>query len=157
MTQSQRWPTVVDLFSGCGAVTEGLKKRHFRVIAAVDNDSVACRTYRKNHPTVHLFENDIAKISPYIIRKNLLHNLNLDLLVVCAPCQPFSSQGKKHRSDKRTNLILNSVRFAKILFPKLILFENVPGLASTRFENVLEELKNIREANEARRKAEEYL
>jgi DNA (cytosine-5)-methyltransferase 1 len=48
----------VDLFSGCGAVTEALKRRHFRVVAAVDNDPVACRTYKKNHPAVRLFERD---------------------------------------------------------------------------------------------------
>src|SRR5579862_6971159 len=101
MSESKRWPTAVDLFSGCGAVTEALKRRHFRVVAAVDNDAVACRTYKKNHPSVQLHEKDIRRVSPSAIRKDLLDNSDLDLLVVCAPCQPFSSQGRKDSGDRR--------------------------------------------------------
>lgn len=141
MSAFQGWPTAVDLFSGCGAVTEGLKRRHFRVVAAVDNDPVACRTYTKNHPSVHLFEKDIRRVSPAAIRAELLEDRDLDLLVVCAPCQPFSSQGSRDRADRRARLIFSAVRFASILKPKLIFFENVPGLASERFSKVLDELR----------------
>ena len=138
---SRHWPTAVDLFSGCGAVTEALKKRHFRVVAAVDNDPVACRTYRKNHPTVHLYESDIADVSPQSIRRELLANKDLDLLIVCAPCQPFSSQGRKDKNDERAPLILSATDFAETLKPSLILFENVPGLATRRFNGILEALR----------------
>jgi DNA (cytosine-5)-methyltransferase 1 len=141
MSAFRGWPTAVDLFSGCGAVTEALKRRHFRVVAAVDNDPIACRTYRKNHPTVHLYEKDIRRVSPAAIRTELLEGHDLDLLVVCAPCQPFSSQGRRDRADRRARLIFSAVRFACILKPKLILFENVPGLASERFAEVLDELR----------------
>ncbi len=137
-----RWPTAVDLFSGCGGVTEALKNRHFRVVAAVDNDPVACRTYRKNHPTVHLYESDISDVSPAAIRSTLLTNRDLDLLVVCAPCQPFSSQGRKDKKDERAALIFSAVHFAAVLNPTLILFENVPGLATPRFESILVSLRS---------------
>jgi len=135
------WPTAVDLFSGCGGVTEALKKRHFRVVAAVDNDPVACRTYRKNHPTVHLYESDITDVLPAAIRSDLLDNQDLDLLIVCAPCQPFSSQGRKDKRDERASLILSAVRFAEALKPGLILFENVPGLATSRFNGIMDALR----------------
>lgn len=36
----------IDLFCGCGGVTEGLKQAGFTVIAAVDNDPICCQTYR---------------------------------------------------------------------------------------------------------------
>ena len=141
MSKHKKWPTVVDLFSGCGAVTEALKRRHFRVVAAIDNDPIACRTYRKNHPSVRLYEKDIRRISPYDIRAEGLGNRDLDLLVVCAPCQPFSSQGRKDSQDARARLIFSAVRFATVLKPKLILFENVPGLATPRFVIILDELR----------------
>jgi DNA (cytosine-5)-methyltransferase 1 len=141
MKNSRKWPTAVDLYSGCGAVTEALKRRHFRVIAAVDNDPVACKTYRKNHPSVRLYEKDIRRVSPSTIRSELLKGKNLDLLVVCAPCQPFSSQGEKNGADGRARLILSAVRFAEVLKPRLILFENVPGLATPRFMTILDELR----------------
>lgn len=139
--QRKHWPTAVDLFSGCGAVTEALKKRHFRVVAAVDNDPVACRTYRRNHPTVHLYESDIAHVSPCAIRRQRLNNRDLDLLIVCAPCQPFSSQGRKDKNDERAPLILSAIEFAAVLNPALILFENVPGLATSRFRGILDALR----------------
>ena len=34
----------IDLFCGCGGVTEGLKQAGFTVIAAVDNDPICCQT-----------------------------------------------------------------------------------------------------------------
>ena len=141
MKKKKKWPTAVDLYSGCGAVTEALKRRHFRVVAAVDNDPIACKTYRKNHPSVHLYEKKIRWVSPLAIRKELLNGKDLDLLVVCAPCQPFSSQGEKNTSDSRARLILSAVRFAEVLKPKLILLENVPGLATPRFSSILSELR----------------
>lgn len=133
--------TAVDLFCGCGGVTEGLKAGGFQVVAAVDNDPIACKTYKMNHPSVHLYEQDIHDVDP----KDILANLKgekLDLLVVCAPCQPFSSQNRKKGRDSRSNLIMQSVRFAEILNPTIIFFENVPGLATKRFRGILEELKD---------------
>lgn len=126
----RRWPTVVDLYSGSGAVTAALKRRHFRVVAAVDNDRVACATYRLNHPRTRMIEDDIRKVDPAEIRNHDLGGEDLDLLVVCAPCQPFSSQNRKRGADQRSKLILQAGRFARILRPSVIFFENVPGLAS---------------------------
>jgi len=141
MNSQRCWPTAVDLFAGCGGVTEALKNRHFRVVAAVDKDPVACRTFRKNHPTVRLYEKDVEDVSPLEIREELLTSQDLDLLTVCAPCQPFSSQGQKNTRDYRSRLILSTVRFAEILKPAMIFFENVPGLANARFSPILNTLR----------------
>jgi len=134
--------TAVDLFCGCGSVTLALRKSKFRVIAAIDNDRVACRSYRRNHPQVKLHEGDIRPLDPVHFASNL-GQTKIDLLAVCAPCQPFSSQNKKRKSrDIRSDLILESVRFAKALTPRVIFFENVSGLASPRFRHVLEVLRS---------------
>jgi DNA (cytosine-5)-methyltransferase 1 len=137
-----RWPTVVDLFCGCGGVTQGLKRRHFRVLAAVDNDPIACETYRLNHPTVNLYEENIAAVDPGRIRRDDLNGRDLDILVVCAPCQPFSSQNRRRGGDDRELLILSAIPFARALRPELILFENVPGLAAERFAPVVSRLRS---------------
>lgn len=127
---ARRWPTAVDLFSGSGAVTAALKRRHFRVVTAVDSDQIACSTYRLNHPGIRMIEDDIRKVDPRSIRAVDLQGHDLDLLVVCAPCQPFSSQNRKRGADQRSTLILEAGRFARVLRPKIIFFENVPGLAA---------------------------
>ena len=134
--------TAIDLFCGCGGVTEGLKRQGFKVVAAVDCDPVACRTYRDNHREGKLIEKDIREVDPSIFLDNPLKGQLLDLLVVCAPCQPFSSQNRKKANDDRAELILETIRFITILQPKVIMFENVPGLTSPRFSPILKELKS---------------
>lgn len=141
-SKNRKWPTAVDIYCGSGAVTAALKQAHFKVVSAIDNDPIACETYRMNHGRTHLYEGDIHNIDPKDIRETDLGNAPLDLLVVCAPCQPFSSQNKKrgNRTDLRTNLILEAVRFAAILKPKHIFFENVAGMTTPKFRPLLEEL-----------------
>jgi len=133
-------PTAVDLYSGSGAVTEGLVLGGFRVAAAVDKDPVACATYRLNHPDVYLYEEDIKAVCPGQIRTARLGGRNVDLLVICAPCQPFSSQNRARNADSRVLLILQSIRFVEVLKPKLIFFENVPGLATPRHADLIRRL-----------------
>jgi DNA (cytosine-5)-methyltransferase 1 len=120
----------VDLFCGSGAVSEALSRNGFKVVAAVDNDPVACRTYRSNHPDVTLVENDISKIDPDT-HHAFANRAPIGLLVACAPCQPFSSQNRKRGAhDERASLLLQAIKFARSLKPACILFENVPGMAS---------------------------
>lgn len=137
----RQWPTAVDLFCGCGGVTLALKQRRFRVVAAVDNDPVACGTYRANHPTVRLYDEDCVKVDPACIREHLGGN-RLDLLVVCAPCQPFSSQRRHPGCDPRAELVLEAVRFARALDPTVILVENVPGLIRAQNGEMLRRLRD---------------
>ncbi len=134
--------TAIDLYAGCGSVTAGFKNAGINVVAAVDFDPVACETYSRNHPTTLLVQKDIRKVSPQNLKHAVLEIRQLDVLAVCAPCQPFSNQNQHKGEDSRKNLILESVRFAKVLRPKLILFENVPGLAGKNFSYILEKLES---------------
>ena len=133
---NSRWPTAIDLFSGAGSATAALKASHFRVLAAVDNDPLACATYRLNHPRVRLFQNDIRELDPALVRDRCL-SPELDLMVVCAPCQPFSSQNRHRIGDDRANLLLDAAHFVATLKPKVLFVENVPGLATAKHSRLL--------------------
>ena len=133
----RRWPTAVDLFSGAGSATAALKSSHFRVVAAVDNDPAACATYRLNHPTVRLFDEDIRSLEPDRVRAECLGGTPLDLMIVCAPCQPFSSQNRHRCDDHRSELILDAARFVAILRPLVVFVENVPGIAAARHRDLI--------------------
>lgn len=131
----------VDLFCGSGAVSAALRQNDFKVVAAVDNDEIACRTYRRNHPGVDLVEGDIRAIEPSE-HPSFSQLGSIDLLIVCAPCQPFSSQNRNRgEHDTRASLLLESIKFASALKPACILFENVPGLASPGNLAMFSELK----------------
>lgn len=137
--------TAIDIYCGSGAVTEGLKAEGVSVLAAVDNDPIACETYRLNHPEVHLFESDIRKLKPTDLRKLVGNDRRIDLLVVCAPCQPFSSQNRKRSTDDpRAELVLESLKFVKEFKPEVVFFENVPGIAiSGPLQSLRQKLANL--------------
>lgn len=46
--------TAVDLFSGCGGLSQGFSSAGFNIVAAVEFDHNACTTYRSNfsHPVI---------------------------------------------------------------------------------------------------------
>jgi DNA (cytosine-5)-methyltransferase 1 len=133
--------SAIDLYSGSGAVTSALKKAGFNVVAAVDNNPTACETYRLNHRDVNLHEGDIRKIPV----KKVSAAKEIGLLVVCAPCQPFSLQNQNRENDPRAKLIFESLKYIKEFSPKLVFFENVPGLATseefTKLSKSLNKLK----------------
>lgn len=121
--------TMIDLFSGCGGVTAGFKAEGFKVLAAVEFDPVTAQTYRLNHPEVVLYEEDIRSISPEEMQEQCeLRSGQLTVLSVCAPCQPFSRQNRYRNADERASLVLEAVRFVRILRPIFLFVENVPGL-----------------------------
>lgn len=139
----------IDLFSGCGGMTEGLIHAGFRVIAAVEIDKFASETYMANHKRhgVTLFETDIRKLQPEQIHE-LLGGEPLHLLAGCPPCQGFSSLRKKNRKksskDSRNSLILEYYRMVKELKPICIMLENVPGIENyTLFKKVFSQLKKL--------------
>lgn len=131
----------VDLYCGSGAVSAGLKQAKFKVVAAVDMDPVSNETFQINHPEVNLVTQDILSVSLELFMEFAIPTGEvIHLLTVCAPCQPFSSQNRRRsEDDERTNLILASLPFIEKLKPKIVLFENVPGISNTAI------LRNLRE------------
>ena len=142
MAIKNRKPTAIDLFCGSGAVTLGLKQAGFQVVGAVDLAPKACLTYKENHPEVNLIEEDIVNLDPNCF--DCVVKDGLDLLVVCAPCQPFSSQNRKKSSeDPRRDLVSESLKFIDRFEPEIVFLENVPGLAATSiFSSYTQELQS---------------
>ncbi|MCK4618851.1 MAG: DNA cytosine methyltransferase [Desulfobacterales bacterium] len=121
----------IDLFSGCGGLSEGLKQAGFKVIAGVEIDNNAVKAYRMNHADTVLFESDIRKLDTGKVLK-LLKGNPLHLLAGCPPCQGFSSIRRLNRKsavcDERNSLIDEYYRFVEELNPLTIMLENVPGI-----------------------------
>jgi DNA (cytosine-5)-methyltransferase 1 len=135
--------TAVDLFSGAGGTTRGLRDAGFNVLAAIENDSSAVDTFAANHPDTELLGRDIRRIqAPAMARRLRKQAGRLDLLTACPPCQPFSTLGTGDADDPRNALVSSVGRFIKQLQPRTVLLENVPGLRSEpRFLRLVEELE----------------
>ena len=135
--RSRRPMAAVDLFSGCGGLTLGLRSAGFTVRAAVEIEPKARRTYALNHPTVRLYEQDIRTLSARTLLRDLtLKPGQLDLLAGCPPCQGFSRLRTRNRAasvrDPRNDLVDEFLRFVRVLRPKAVMLENVPSLSTDR-------------------------
>ncbi|MCM2574439.1 DNA cytosine methyltransferase [Achromobacter xylosoxidans] len=141
--------TAIDLFSGCGGLSCGLKDAGFHVVAAVEIDNKAQATYKLNHPGVRLYAQDIRMLAPQQLMKDVgLAVGELDLLAGCPPCQGFSRLRTKNQKtsvkDDRNDLVAEFIRFAQVLLPKTIMLENVPALAKdSRFTRVRDQLSHL--------------
>ena len=140
--------TAIDLFSGAGGLTQGLKQASFNVIGAIESVPTYAESYQMNHPGVKLKISDITKIDPIEYMEELgLKAGELDLLAGCPPCQGYSTIGTRNRgqrNDPRNELIYEVFRFAIVFQPKTIMMENVPTLdKDTRLKKLIEKLKNI--------------
>jgi DNA (cytosine-5)-methyltransferase 1 len=144
-----RKPKAIDLFSGCGGLTEGLKQGGMEVIGAIEIDALAAETYTANHPDTTLWQRDIRSVTTNEIMSKLsLSKGSLDLLAGCPPCQGFSSirtlNGSREVSDPRNDLIFEFTRMAKALRPRVIMLENVPGLEKNhRFTKFCNQLRRL--------------
>ena len=141
--------TAIDLFSGAGGLTVGLKAAGFNVVAAVEIDKDAVNTYRANHPEVHVFHKDIRKLRGIEILK-AANVKKIDLIAGCPPCQGFSKLTDKNKEeDPRNQLVIEMARMVGELKPNICMMENVPGLDGRgspllkKFEIKLESLGDV--------------
>jgi len=120
----------LDIFSGGGGLSLGLKDAGLKVSAAVELDAYASMAYRENLPEVVLFQKDARKVAGDELLSATPGGV-VHVLAGCPPCQGYSSLTSKYkRADPRNDLILDFVRIAKEVRPLTIMMENVPGLAS---------------------------
>lgn len=121
---------VIDLFCGAGGLSRGFLDAGFDVLLGVDFDDAALKTFEMNHGNatamkLDLFDhNNIRKIKEFLEERNQ----SIDVLVGGPPCQGFSLAGKREEDDKRNILYSAMVKTAKILKPRIVVLENVPGM-----------------------------
>ena len=135
----------VDLFAGAGGFSLAASNVGFNIVAAVEFDRHACRTYERNivehDQRTMLYSEDILKLRPEDVRDNHFSgDIRCDIVLGGPPCQGFSV----HRindagvGDSRNALILRYFKFVECLAPKIFLMENVPGLLWPRHRDFLD-------------------
>lgn len=100
------------------------------IVAGIDFDVDAGRTFSENFPEASFFLEDIRSLQSYSLIGAVPKNRQRPLLfTACAPCQPYTKQKTtKKKKDERVNLLDEFHRFVRVFRPEYILVENVPGL-----------------------------
>ena len=124
-----RRPLAIDLFAGAGGLSLGFEQAGFDVAASVEIDPIHSAVHHHNFPQSAAICRSVVGLSGRDIRA-LAGVGERDIDVVCggAPCQGFSTIGKRAMDDPRNGLVSHFCRLVRELQPKYAVFENVRGL-----------------------------
>jgi DNA (cytosine-5)-methyltransferase 1 len=125
--------TVVDLFAGCGGLTQGFHLTgRFRTVGAVEFDHAAASTYAANFGSDNVHQGDIKD---WVKRDDLPA---AHLVIGGPPCQGFSTLGKRELADPRNLLWREYMNALVKIKPKVFVLENVPQFkTSEQFLNLM--------------------
>lgn len=139
----------VDLFAGCGGLSEGFYKEDFKALAHVEINKYACETL-KTRMKFYGYENveeevlnvDITSENINEIIDGAVKDRTVDLIVGGPPCQAYSTLGRAKdgnamQDDPRNFLFESYIKVLHHLNPKIFVFENVTGLLTAKLNNKL--------------------
>ncbi len=124
--------SVGSLFTGCGGLDLGLEQTGlYRIAWACENDPACRRVLAHHYPEIPVHD-DVRTLYGYG---------PVDVLVGGFPCQDLSHAGKGAGLDgDRSGLWFAYADAIRLLRPRLVLVENVPGLATRGLGRVLYDL-----------------
>ena len=134
-------PTVIDLFAGAGGLSLGFEQAGFDVVASVEVDPIHAAIHHHNFPASTAICRSVVGLSGAQIRSLAgLGDSDIDAVCGGAPCQGFSTIGKRALDDPRNGLVQHFCRLVAELQPKYAVFENVRGLTMGAHKAFLSEI-----------------
>ena len=135
-------PTMIDMFCGCGGLSQGFYDAGYEVLFGIDHDKPSLATYDANFGpgkglSIDLFSKDYLG---EIERKVNESGGGLDVVVAGPPCQGFSLTGSRNFDDPRNQLYLSVFEVVKKFRPKAFLIENVKGMKTLYKGDVVAEI-----------------
>lgn len=134
----------IDLFAGCGGLSEGFYKQNFNALAHVEINPVACRTLRTRMKHYGYENADESVLEMDITSEDVLERIEtavrgqeVDIIIGGPPCQAYSSLGRAKddnamQDDPRNYLFESYVKVLNKYLPKFFVFENVTGMLTAR-------------------------
>ena len=135
----------LDLFAGCGGLSEGFYKQNYRALMHLEIDQTACKTLSTRMRHYGYSEDDIEKavLCADITSDKIIDEIDnrvkeeVDIIIGGPPCQAFSSVGRAQSPDSMNNdprnyLFENYLSILNHIRPKVFVFENVKGIFSAK-------------------------
>lgn len=142
---------VMDLFCGTGGFSKGFEDTgKFEVVHGIDILPIATKTFQANHPTAYTVCGDIRKVRrSQVSEATSLGRGDVDVIIGGPPCQGFSSIRPFRSSeddDPRNSLFEEFASYVNYFRPKVLVFENVVGLATYKNGNTIDAILNTFES-----------
>ncbi len=126
----------VDLFAGCGGMSEGFIMNGFNLIAVNDVDKNIMLTNKYNHlkyaDESHFILGDVTLEETKQRIIDACEGHQVDVVIGGPPCQGFSYAGWRNPDDKRNQLFRDFVEMVRRIKPKFFVMENVLGILTMR-------------------------
>lgn len=147
--------TFIDLFAGCGGLSEGFYMENFEALTHVEIDHVACKTLKTRMDYYGYTDSASAVLEADITSEDMIQRIEdavngkkVDVIIGGPPCQSFSSLGrakddKGMKEDPRNYLFESYVKILNYFLPKFFVFENVTGLltATLNGKHIVDRIK----------------
>lgn len=137
---------IIDLFCGTGGFSKGFESTGlFKVVLGLDILPIAVETFRMNHRQAIVVCDDIRKFGPN--KASMLIRMKkdqIDLVIGGPPCQGFSSirpNRSTNDDDPRNDLFFQFVDYVNFFQPKVVVMENVIGLATHKGGYTISEIE----------------
>ncbi|HBJ83332.1 MAG TPA: DNA (cytosine-5-)-methyltransferase [Verrucomicrobiales bacterium] len=124
---------VIEFCAGGGGQALGLEMAGFECEAAVEIDPDCCTTLRANRPWWDVRNDDMRNVDAARWK-------GVDLFAAGVPCPPFSVAGKQLGSSDDRDMFPDALRLIEECSPSAVLLENVPGFASSKFDDYRKKL-----------------
>lgn len=132
-------PGVIDLCCGLGGLSLAAKELGLQIVAGVDVNSSALRTFSKNFPAAKAMAGSVRSKKILSDCAKLLERFkaaNQPAIVLSGPpCQGFSAAGSRDPADPRNQVLVAVARAVSMLQPDCALIENVSMLLSDKHGN----------------------
>lgn len=140
----QRRYNFIDLFAGCGGLSEGFYRQGFNALAHVEINHWACETLRTRmrHYGYQNYDEEVIQhdITADDIIERIEHAVagrRVDVIIGGPPCQAYSTAGRVRNAevmanDPRNFLFESYVNILEHFKPKFFVFENVKGILSAK-------------------------
>lgn len=136
----------IDLFAGCGGLSEGFYREGFNALLHLEIDKTACETLKTRMRHYNYSEEEIvdAVMCDDITREGVIDDMdarigwkNVDVIIGGPPCQAFSTVGRAQdphsmNNDPRNYLFENYINVLNHYKPKIFIFENVKGILTAK-------------------------
>lgn len=123
--------SVIDLFSGAGGLSLGLRQAGMSIAAGIDIDD-ACRYPYETNIEAPFLAADVRDVTGEMLIRTWAPG-HIRLLAGCAPCQPFSAyrRGADTSNEASWPLLDEFGRLVGEARPELVTMENVPRIGSS--------------------------
>jgi DNA (cytosine-5)-methyltransferase 1 len=138
---------VLDLCSGLGGLSLAAKELGLRIVAGVDVNASAMKTFSRNFTCAESIQGSVRSERILMRCEKLIEPFKTaekpTVILSGPPCQGFSAAGPRNPADLRNRVLIAVARAISRLQPDCALIENVSMLLASKHDDRVEKFEQV--------------